>query len=70
MLLDLDSVEIGALLKNSLSIIKGQAAVKHVSLDMRVAENLGGMTADARKVKQIVYNLLSNAVKFIATVAM
>jgi len=66
MLLDLDSVEIGALLKNSLSIIKGQAAVKHVSLDMRVAENLGGMTADARKVKQIVYNLLSNAVKFIA----
>ena len=66
MLLDLDSVEIGSLLKNSLSIIKGQAAVKHVSLDMRLAEDLGSMTADARKVKQIVYNLLSNAVKFIA----
>jgi PAS domain S-box-containing protein len=66
MLLDLDSVEIAALLKNSLSIIKGQAAVKHVSLDMRLAENLGNMTADGRKVKQIVYNLLSNAVKFIA----
>ncbi len=66
MLLDLDAVEVGSLLKNSLSIIKGQAAVKHVSLDMRLAENLGSMTADARKVKQIVYNLLSNAVKFIA----
>ena len=66
MLLDLDSVEVSSLLKNSLSIIKGQAAVKHVSLDMRLAENLGSMTADARKVKQIVYNLLSNAVKFIA----
>ncbi len=66
MLLDLDAVEVGSLLKNSLSIIKGQAAVKHVSLDMRLADNLGSMTADARKVKQIVYNLLSNAVKFIA----
>ena len=33
---------------------------------MRLGEDLGAMTADARKVKQIVYNLLSNAVKFIA----
>ncbi len=66
MLLDLDALEIASLLKNSLSIIKGQAAVKHVSLDMRLAQDLGSMTADARKVKQIVYNLLSNAVKFIA----
>jgi PAS domain S-box-containing protein len=66
MLLDLDAVEIASLLKNSLSIIKGQAAVKHVSLDMQVAEHLGSICADGRKVKQIVYNLLSNAVKFIA----
>ena len=66
MLLDLDTVEIAPLLSNSLSIVKGQAAVRHVRLDMRVAEELGTLTADARKVKQIVYNLLSNAVKFTA----
>ncbi len=66
MLLDLETVEISPLLRNSLSIIKGQAAVRHVRVDMQAAENLGSMNADERKVKQIVYNLLSNAVKFTA----
>jgi len=66
MLLDLDTFEIAPMLSNSLSIVKGQAAVRHVRLDMQVASNLSALTADARKVKQIVYNLLSNAVKFTA----
>ena len=65
MLLDLEQVDIEGLLGNSLSIVKGQAAIRHVRLDMRTpGERLGLITADARKVKQIVYNLLSNAVKF------
>ncbi|HSJ30734.1 MAG TPA: PAS domain S-box protein, partial [Longimicrobiales bacterium] len=66
MLLDLEPVEIRPLLSNSLSIVKGQAAVRHVQLDMQLGESLDTMTADARKVKQVVYNLLSNAVKFTA----
>ena len=66
MLLDLDPVDVSSLLRNSLSIIKGQAAARHVRLDMRAPDRLGFMNADARKVKQIVYNLLSNAVKFTA----
>src|SRR5688500_1371016 len=66
MLLDLESVEISPLLRNSLSIIKGQAATRHVRLDMRAADRLGSMVADGRKVMQIAYNLLSNAVKFTA----
>ena len=66
MLLDLDAVDISSLLRNSLSIIKGQAAARHVRLDMHAPDRLGFMSADARKVKQIIYNLLSNAVKFTA----
>src|SRR5687767_5579957 len=66
MLLDLDAVDVSSLLRNSLSIIKGQAAARHVRLDMQAPDRLGFMNADARKVKQIVYNLLSNAVKFSA----
>ncbi len=66
MLLDLGSVEIAALLSNSLSIVKGQAAVRHVRLEMHLADDLGSVHADGRKVKQVVYNLLSNAVKFTA----
>jgi PAS domain S-box-containing protein len=64
MLLDLESVDISPVLRNSLSIIKGQAATRHVRLDLRAPESLGAMHADARKLKQIIYNLLSNAVKF------
>jgi PAS domain S-box-containing protein len=66
MLLDLDPVDLSSLLRNSLSIVKGQAAARHVRLDMRGPDRLGFMNADARKIKQIVYNLLSNAVKFTA----
>ena len=65
MLLDLEQVEVEGLLGNSLSIVKGQAAIRHVRLDMRTpGTQLGVITADGRKIKQIVYNLLSNAVKF------
>jgi PAS domain S-box-containing protein len=66
MLLDLESVQLPSLFANSLSIIKGKAATRHISLVMEVAEDLGSIRADGRKVKQIVYNLLSNAVKFTA----
>ena len=66
MLLDLGMIEIPSLLGNSLSIVKGQAAVRHVKLDMQLGDDLASMNADGRKVKQIVYNLLSNAVKFTA----
>ena len=66
MLLDLDPVEMEALLGNSLSIVKGQAALRHITLDMQLVKPLGSVDVDGRKVKQIVYNLLSNAVKFSA----
>ncbi|MDB4873663.1 MAG: hypothetical protein JWM41_109 [Gemmatimonadetes bacterium] len=64
MLLDLESVQLAPLLVNSLSIIKGQAATRHVSVGMEAGAGLSSIRADGRKVKQIVYNLLSNAVKF------
>jgi signal transduction histidine kinase/CheY-like chemotaxis protein len=64
MLLDLEPVEMEGLLGNSLSIIKGQAAARHIGLDLELPERLGSLNVDGRKLKQIVYNLLSNAVKF------
>ena len=64
MTLDLEPVQVSSLFANSLSIIREKAATRHIRLEMDVAEELGSMQADARKVKQIVYNLLSNAVKF------
>src|SRR3979490_706220 len=64
MLLDLEAVQLSPLFANSLSIVRGKAATRHITLIMDETEDLGSIRADARKVKQIVYNLLSNAVKF------
>jgi len=66
MTLDLETVSVASLFVNSLSIIREKAAIRHIrlDLDLAVAEDLGEIQADPRKVKQILYNLLSNAVKF------
>ncbi|AHG93698.1 PAS sensor protein (plasmid) [Gemmatirosa kalamazoonensis] len=66
MLLDLEPVQVSSLFVNSLSVVRGKAAARHVQLETDVASDLGSIWADGRKVKQIVYNLLSNAVKFSA----
>jgi PAS domain S-box-containing protein len=64
MTLDLESVSVSSLLVNSLSVVRGKAAARHIRLAIDGAEDQGSFQADARKVKQIAYNLLSNAVKF------
>src|SRR5687767_10841410 len=59
MMLDLEPVQISGLFANSMSIIREKAAARRITLTMDVAEDLGTVWADSRKVKQIVYNLLS-----------
>jgi PAS domain S-box-containing protein len=66
MTLDLDSVELSALLVNSLSDLREKAAKCHIQLDMSSAADVAAIQADLGKVKQIVHQLLSNAVKFTA----
>jgi PAS domain S-box-containing protein len=64
MTLDLEEVQMSALFANSLAIVREKAATRRIRLKMDVAKDVGLVSADPRKVKQIVYNLLSNAVKF------
>ena len=66
MTLDLEPVDLNALLSNSLTIVRERAAAQRISLDLEIGEGLGVLKLDTRKTKQIVYNLLSNAVKFSA----
>ena len=58
------TVNLRTLLENSLTMIK-ESAMKH---GIKISTNINGIpdtiTADERKLKQIIYNLLSNAVKF------
>lgn len=64
MILHLEPINLTSLFSNSLSMVREKAAAQHIHLNSDIADGLGDMQADVRKVKQIVYNLLSNAVKF------
>ncbi|MES0337299.1 MAG: response regulator [Candidatus Magnetobacterium sp. LHC-1] len=64
MTLDLERVSIGALLDNSLSIVKEKAMAHGIKLMIEVQQDIDYVYLDSRKTKQVVYNLLSNAVKF------
>jgi len=64
MSLELDAVEVGALLESCLSIVREKAASHRIELARQIDSGPGPLQLDSRKTKQIVYNLLSNAVKF------
>jgi len=64
--LDLDPVHfnIKSLLDNSLTMIKEKAMKHGLEVNLQFGDLPEYITADKRKLKQIMYNLLSNAVKF------
>ena len=64
--LELSEVKIKELLENSLIMIKEKALKHQINLDLQTAPDLKGLliTADERKLKQVMFNLLSNAAKF------
>jgi len=75
-ILDLSKIEAGKLeltpsevalkqlLKDSLAMVRPKAESRHLGLVLDVDGIPNVVTADERKLKQILYNLLSNAVKF------
>ena len=74
--LDLSKVEAGrmelepsqfdlhAALADAMTLIRERATKHGIRLDLTASPELGAITADERKFKQILLNLLSNAVKF------
>ncbi|MBI2305888.1 MAG: response regulator [Rhodocyclales bacterium] len=64
MALDLEPLDVGSLLGNSLAVVKEKAAAHRIGLQLDLPEHLDTPLLDGRKTKQIVYNLLSNSVKF------
>jgi len=62
--LELTDVNLKELLANSLVMIKEKAMKNGIQLSTDVYGIPETITADERKLKQIIYNLLSNAVKF------
>jgi len=62
--LDCSSFDINDLVERSLSIIKEKANKHNIHLNLNLGDQVGVVTADERKIKQVMFNLLSNATKF------
>ncbi len=63
MKLDLEPLDLGQILSESLRVVSGRAEAKSLTLNADLATDVA-VTADRRAIKQILVNLLSNAVKF------
>jgi len=62
--LDKDAIDLHALLAQSMALITERARHKDLYLNFDVPTDLGWLSADGRRLKQVVFNLLSNAVRF------
>jgi two-component system cell cycle sensor histidine kinase PleC len=63
MKLDLEPLDLGQILSESLRVVAGRADAKNLTLGADIATDVA-VVADRRAIKQILVNLLSNAVKF------
>jgi signal transduction histidine kinase len=61
---DLETMDVGALLDSVITVIEPSAAKKGLDIDVVVGRDLPRITTDARHVRQILLNLVSNAIKF------
>jgi PAS domain S-box-containing protein len=62
--LQIAPVSLQHLCELSLTFVKQQAYHKTIKLNSKIAEGLGEIEVDERRIRQVLINLLSNAVKF------
>lgn len=62
--LDLSEVKAGDLINSSLIMFREKAMKHNIKIGAEIEEEIGEITADERKIKQVLFNLLSNAFKF------
>jgi signal transduction histidine kinase len=64
--LELSRFKIADLLRSSLVMIKEKALAHNLKLDIQIPDDINELliTADERRIKQVMFNLLSNSAKF------
>jgi signal transduction histidine kinase len=62
--LEVAPVELRALLESVEILVHERAHNQNIELKVECPEDIGALTADARRLKQALFNLLSNAIKF------
>lgn len=64
MLLDKTSFDIHEVIKNTAATFEGTCTGKRISIKLLFATKVLNVSADKRKIQQVLYNLLDNAIKF------
>jgi signal transduction histidine kinase len=59
-----ETVDVAVLAGEVRDILRGQASLKRIAIDLDVARGLDGICLDPGRFKQVLYNYLSNALKF------
>jgi PAS domain S-box-containing protein len=59
-----EPIDLGSVVRELRDQMRPQAASKRIRVDTEIDGALTGVTADASKLKQVLYNYLSNAVKY------
>ncbi len=62
--LNRDTVDVHGLLVSALNLIQERARSKELKLEFDCAPDIGWISADGKRLKQVVFNLLSNAITF------
>lgn len=62
--LSLAPVNVSALCRSSMAMVRTEAVRKHIALSLILDPAVKMMVVDGRRIKQVIVNLLSNAVKF------
>ncbi len=64
MQLEASDFSLKELIKHSVVLFKEKALKNRIQMVLNIADDVGHMWADERKIKQVIFNLLSNAMKF------
>jgi signal transduction histidine kinase len=64
MTLELDSIDLHALMESVTSLVRERARQKKIALEIDCPPDIGMFVADERRLKQAMFNVLSNAIKF------
>ena len=64
LLLDYTTFDIHETIKNTVASFEGTCAQKDISIELLLSSKAQNVTADKRKIQQVLYNLVDNAIKF------